>query len=147
MVTLKPALEERGYEVAIFHSTDMGGRVFEDLASRGQFVCVMDFCMQEFTNGLHGSLVNSSPDRLLDVGKCKIPQIIAPGASDIVDFPAFRDVPEKLNNRPAHTYNRLIASAAINPDERRITARAMGECLKTARGPVHFILPNGGAEE
>ncbi|MBL4726975.1 MAG: Tm-1-like ATP-binding domain-containing protein [Rhizobiaceae bacterium] len=147
MVTLKPALEERGFEVAIFHSTGMGGRVFEDLASRGQFVCVMDFCMQEFTNGLHGSVVNSGPGRLFGAGKHGIPQIIAPGASDIIDFPAFRDVPENLAGRPAHAHNRLIASAAINPDERRITARAMADCLKSAKGPVQFVLPNGGIEE
>ena len=29
MVLLKPALEERGYEVAVFHATGMGGRAFE----------------------------------------------------------------------------------------------------------------------
>lgn len=147
MVTLKPALEARGFEVAIFHSTGMGGRVFEDLAGKGRFVCVMDFCMQEFTNGLHGSVVNSGPDRLKNAGRRGIPQIIAPGASDLVDFPAFRDVPENLAGRPAHAHNRLIASAAINADERRATAQAMAACMETASGPVHFILPTGGIEE
>lgn len=35
MVHLKPALEERGFEVAVFHATGMGGRAFESLAAEG----------------------------------------------------------------------------------------------------------------
>ena len=33
---LKPALEARGFEVAVFHSTGMGGRAFEALAAQGR---------------------------------------------------------------------------------------------------------------
>ncbi|MEE4347148.1 MAG: Tm-1-like ATP-binding domain-containing protein, partial [Paracoccaceae bacterium] len=42
MVHLKPALEARGFEVAVFHATGMGGRAFESLAAEGAFACVMD---------------------------------------------------------------------------------------------------------
>ena len=45
MKKLKPALEARGYELAVFHTTGMGGRAFEDLAHRGYFACVMDFSL------------------------------------------------------------------------------------------------------
>ena len=31
---LKPELEKRGYEVAVFHATGMGGRAFESLAAQ-----------------------------------------------------------------------------------------------------------------
>ncbi len=43
MVSLKPALEARGFEVAVFHATGMGGRAFESLAAEGFFAAVMDF--------------------------------------------------------------------------------------------------------
>ncbi len=36
MVSLKPALKARGFEVAVFHATGMGGRVFESLAGGRQ---------------------------------------------------------------------------------------------------------------
>lgn len=147
MVTLKPELEKRGFEVAIFHSTGMGGRAFESIASQGGFACVMDFCMQEFTNGVHGSSVNSGADRLTSAGHVGTPQIIAPGASDIVDFPAWQDLPDKLKGRSIHHHNRLIASAASTPKERRETARQMIKNLKKSNGPVHFILPLRGVEE
>ena len=147
MKTLKPELEKRGFELAIFHSTGMGGRAFESLAGQGAFCCVMDFCMQEFTNGVHGSVVNSGNDRLTNAGRVGIPQIIAPGASDLVDLPEWGGVPDKWKDRPYHAHNRLIGSVAISPEERRVTARAMGKALASANGPVHVILPNGGIEE
>jgi uncharacterized protein (UPF0261 family) len=42
MVTLKPALEARDFEVAVFHTTDMGGRAFEALAAQGRFAAMLD---------------------------------------------------------------------------------------------------------
>ena len=37
MKRLKPALEDRGFEVAIFHATGMGGMAFENIARGGGF--------------------------------------------------------------------------------------------------------------
>ena len=59
MKTLKPALEDRGYEVAIFHATGMGGMAFENIASRGGFCCVMDFTLVELGNLMMGSVVEA----------------------------------------------------------------------------------------
>lgn len=147
MVALKPELEKRGFEVAVFHSTGMGGRAFESLAGQGVFACVMDFCMQEFTNGVHGSMVNSGADRLSNAGRAGVPQIVAPGASDLVDLPAWGAIPEKWADRPYHAHNRLIGSVAISPDERRRTARAIGDRLAEATAPVEVLLPLKGIEE
>jgi len=147
MVKLNPELEKRGFEVAVFHSTGMGGRAFEGLAAQGAFVCVMDFCMQEFTNGVHGSVVNSGADRLTSAGLAGTPQIVAPGASDLVDMPAWSPVPDQWRDRPYHAHNRLIASVAITAEERRQTARAMANKLSSATAPVHVILPKRGIEE
>ena len=59
MVPLKPALEERGFEVAVFHATGMGGRAFENLAEQGAFACVFDFCTQELGNHINGSNISA----------------------------------------------------------------------------------------
>ena len=62
MKTLKPALEDRGYEVAIFHATGMGGMAFENIASRGGFCCVMDFTLVELGNLMMGSVVEAGEE-------------------------------------------------------------------------------------
>lgn len=147
MKVLKPELERRGFEVAIFHASGMGGMAFESLAREGAFACVMDFALQEIPNLLGGSMVHAGPDRLLNAGAKGIPQIVAPGCIDLIDFAGWQDVPPAYADRPFHAHNRLIKSAALDADERRRNAREVGVRLSKARGPVHFILPAGGVEE
>ncbi|WP_166418751.1 Tm-1-like ATP-binding domain-containing protein [Cochlodiniinecator piscidefendens] len=146
MKTLKPALEERGFEVAIFHTTGMGGMAFEKLASEGAFVCVMDFSMQEFGNLMAGSLVSSGEDRLTNAGQAGIPQMVAPGALDLLDFAGWQKIPEQYADRPFHEHNRLIKSSVFNGEERRAWIREMASRLEDAKAPTHFFLPTGGVE-
>lgn len=146
MVTLKPALEARGYEVAVFHTTGMGGRAFEALAAAGRFAAVMDFSLQELANHLGGSCVTSGADRLTGAGRGRVPQIVAPGAVDMVDFPAWQPVPASLEGRPVHVHNRLIASATSAPPLRRAIAQGMAERLADAQAPTCLLLPLQGVE-
>lgn len=143
---LKPALEERGFDVAVFHSTGMGGRAFESLAEKGMFAVALDLCLQEFSNGLFGSIVSSGPDRLQGTGRAGVPLIVAPGAADLVDWPSWQEVPEDWRNRPMHRHNRLISSLTLSREERQYVAREMGWRLREAKGPVHVILPLHGVE-
>lgn len=147
MKRLKPALEERGFEVAIFHATGMGGMAFEKIAAQGGFVCVMDFALPELGNLLAGSAVNAGADRMLNAGRAGIPQLIAPGCLDLIDFAGWQEIPAQYADRPFHAHNRLIKSSALNAQERRETAREIGARAAKALAPVHVILPNRGIEE
>jgi uncharacterized protein (UPF0261 family) len=147
MVALKPEIEARGYELVVFHATGMGGRAFADLAGQGAFVAVLDLCLQEVSNDLGGSVVVSGKSRLEAAGLAGIPQIIAPGAVDMVDFAAWSGVSPQHADRPFHAHNRLIASVTTPPDERRRLARLIGHKLAMATGPVKVIMPLLGVEE
>ena len=147
MVDLKPALEERGFEVAVFHSTGMGGRAFEALAAEGAFSCVFDFCTQELGNHHFGSSISSGPDRLTAAGRHGTPQIVAPGCYDLVDLVGWQAVPEKWADHMSHAHNRLITSIVLDTGERREVARAHAAQLAEAKGPTALILPKGGCGE
>jgi len=147
MVELKPQLEARGYEVVVFHTTGMGGRAMESIADQGGFAAVLDLSLQEVANQLMGSVVNSGADRLMNAGRSGIPQIVAPGAIDMVDFPAWLPVPAELGDRPFHAHNRLLASATSRPEDRRRIARAIADKLSEATAPVAFVLPAGGIQQ
>ena len=144
---LKPALEERGYEVAIFHSTGMGGRAYESLCKQRAFVAVMDFCLQEFTNHIHGSEVSSGENRLINAGQNGIPQICAPGCHDLVDLICWQEMPEKWKNHPYHAHNRLISSIVLKPSEREQVAAGYMAQLAKASSETHLILPRSGCGE
>lgn len=147
MVTLKPELERRGYEVIVFHTTGMGGRALEAGAAQRGFAAVLDFSLQEVANHYMGSVVNSGSDRLENAGRSAIPQIVAPGAIDMVDFPTWQPVPQRFAGRPYHAHNRLLASVTSDGETRREIARTIGAKLAHATGPTAFILPAGGIQQ
>lgn len=147
MKLLKPALEERGFEVAVFHATGMGGMAFESLARDGAFACVMDFALPELGNLMVGSVVNAGKDRMLNAGRSGIPQLVAPGCIDLIDFAGWQEIPEKYADRPFHAHNRLIKSSGLDAEERRETAREISRRISRSEAPVHVVLPNQGIEE
>lgn len=147
MVKLQPELLQRGFDLAVFHTTGMGGRAFESLAARGQFACVMDFSLQEVVNQMGGSVVNAGSERLMGAGRKGIPMIVAPGATDLVDYPAWGQMPGRFAGRPSHQHNRLIASVGIDENMRREFAHSLVNRLRQAKGPVHLVLPELGIEE
>ncbi|MBE1283874.1 MAG: UPF0261 family protein [Rhodobacteraceae bacterium] len=146
MVTLKPALEARGFEVAVFHATGMGGRAFESLAAEGAFAAVFDFAPQEVANHIFGGL-SAGADRMTNAGASGTPQLVAPGCYDLVDFIGWQDTPLQLQGRPTHAHNRLLTSAALDGDERRQVAQAICSKLASATAPVALLLPEGGCNE
>ncbi len=147
MVSLKPALEARGFEVAVFHATGMGGRAFESLAGEGAFAAVLDFAPQELGNHIMGSTISAGPDRMTNAGASGTPQMVSIGCYDLVDFIGWQDVPPKLAGQEVHAHNRLLSSVMLTPDQRREMAQAMCRQLSDAKGPVNLILPLQGGNE
>jgi len=144
--TLVPALNQRGYEVAVFHATGMGGRALESLTEQQHFAAVFDFATSEISNEVHGGVCGSGPGRGEGAGLQGTPLIFAPGASDMVDLATWQPIPERFADRDYHAHNRLIASVAQTLPERIETANAMAAKLGQAKGPVAFILPNQGIQ-
>ena len=147
MVALKPALEERGFEVAVFHATGMGGRAFESLAGQGAFACTFDFCTQELGNHIHGSNISAGADRLTNAGAQGTPQIVAPGFYDLVDVVGWKPIDDKGASHMKHAHNRLLTSIVLNAEDCKKVARAHSKQLAMAQGPVAMILPELGLGE
>jgi uncharacterized protein (UPF0261 family) len=147
MVALKPELEKRGYEVAVFHATGMGGRAFESLAAEGAFSAVFDFAPQEVGNHLMGSPISAGSDRMTNAGRRGTPQIVSIGCYDLVDFVGWQDVPSRLVGQEMHAHNRLLSSVMMTKSQRREMARAMCKKLASARGPTTLLLPLRGGNE
>ncbi|MGQ0563827.1 MAG: Tm-1-like ATP-binding domain-containing protein [Gemmobacter sp.] len=144
MVTLKPALEARGFEVAVFHGTGMGGRALESLAAQGAFAAVMDLAPQEVANHLFGSPISAGADRMTNAGLRGIPQIVSVGCLDLVDLIGWQPLPALFADTPAHAHNRLLTTVLQTPAQRRAVAREVCRKLATATGPVVVVLPSRG---
>jgi uncharacterized protein (UPF0261 family) len=147
MVSLKPALEARGFEVAVFHATGMGGRAFESLAAEGAFAAVLDFAPQEVGNHLFGSAISAGAGRMTGAGLRGTPQMVSIGCYDLIDFVGWQPLPEAFKDTPAHAHNRLLTSVLMTSDQRRTLAREICAKLASAAGPVEFFLPVLGGNE
>lgn len=144
MVHLRQPLVDRGFSVAVFHGTGMGGMAMESLTEQGYFACVLELAVAEIGNIMVGSVVNAGANRMTAAARNGTPVIAAPGFGDMIDFPTWAPVPERFRDRPYHAHNRLIASASLTGAERRDLAREVARRLKPSKGPVHFVLPTEG---
>ncbi len=144
MKYLTPELEKRGYEVAVFHATGMGGMAIERLAEQKYFCAVLDLALCEMSNAAHGGILSSGPDRLSAAGKAGIPQILAPGASDMVDIATWLPIPDRFEGRGYHAHNRLIASVGTTSEERKKTAELICTRMSESTGVTALVLPSKG---
>src|SRR5205814_5071319 len=72
-------LEERGYEVLVFHATGTGGQAMEQLIEDGAFRAVLDLTTTELADELVGGVMSAGPHRLEAAGLKGIPQLVCPG--------------------------------------------------------------------
>jgi len=144
MVALTPELEARGYEPVVFHATGMGGRAMESLIAQGAFVAVFDLALCEMSNLQNGSVITAGQARLQAAGRRGVPQIVAPGASDMIDVQTWAELPPRFQGRPYHAHNRLIASVTSTLEERCSLARFISRRLNEAEGPTAFLIPRKG---
>jgi len=147
MRKLKPELEQRGFELAVFHTTGMGGRALESLAASGELAAVMDFSLVEVSNHENGSVVSAGADRLEGAGLAGVPQIVAPGGLTLMDFQTWAPPTDKLDGREIHVHNRLLACAQLTVEEKVQAARTIAAKLAKASGPCAFIMPLHGIDE
>ncbi len=144
IVDLVPALEARGFEAAVFHSTGMGGRALAQMAQQGRLAAVFDLCLQEVANDFFGSQVVSGPGRLSAPG---VPRLIGPGGVDMIDAVAHQPIPSPIAGYEFHQHNRLITSAKASVDDRRRVAEHIAGLLAESDAPTAFLLPRRGVGE
>ncbi len=137
-------LEAAGYEVLVFHATGTGGRAMEDLVRGGFIVGVLDVTTTELADELVGGVLSAGQDRLEAAGNQGIPQVIAPGALDMVNFGPPDTVPEKFKDRKFYQHNPTITLMRTTVDENAELGKIMAQKLGRAKGPTTVIIPKRG---
>lgn len=136
-------VKQSGYQVVSFHSTGAGGRILDELIGEGIIKAVMDFSPHEIVCEILGGYSSGSNDRLLAAGKAGIPQIVAPGALDFIDF-STDNMPDGLLKRKHVFHNSGLVHARLNKDEIHKIGHLVTERLNSAKGPVTMLLPLKG---
>jgi uncharacterized protein (UPF0261 family) len=137
---LKPALEARGYEVAVFHATGMGGRGFEQAIAEGTIDIALDLALSELVNQVCGGVGSAGEHRLEAASRRGIPQIVAVAPATFFWWATRSPLPPKLKNRPRHRHNGLTVVAASKWEMAK-AGKLIAEKLNIATGPTVVVIP------
>jgi len=140
----RAALEAKGYEVLVFHATGTGGRIMESLIEAGYINGVLDATTTEWADELVGGVLTAGDTRLDAAAKQGIPQIIAPGCIDMVNFWARATVPTQFESRLFYEWNPNVTLMRTTIEENAELGRILAEKANQSTAPVAFFLPLRG---
>ncbi len=142
--TARARLAELGYEVLVFHATGSGGRALEALAEARLVSGVLDLTTTELADDLVGGVLSAGPDRLTAAGAAGLPQVIGPGALDMVNFGPPGTVPEKFAGRLFFEHNPTVTLMRTTAAELAELGGRIGRKTAAATGPAEVFWPERG---
>jgi uncharacterized protein (UPF0261 family) len=137
-------LEEKGYEVLVFHATGAGGQAMEQLIDDGAIRAVLDITTTELADFVVGGVFSAGPHRLEAAGRKGIPQLVCPGAIDMVNFGPLETVPAQFKSRNLYVHNPSVTLMRTTPEECAEIGRFTATKLNNATGPVTVLIPLRG---
>jgi uncharacterized protein (UPF0261 family) len=142
--TARSRLTGLGYEVLVFHATGAGGRALEALAEARLLAGVLDVTTTELADDLVGGVLSAGPDRLTAAGAAGLPQVIAPGALDMVNFGPRETVPERFADRLLYVHNPTVTLMRTTVKEMAELGARVGRKAAAATGPTEVFWPDRG---
>lgn len=140
----KEWLEAHGYEVLVFHANGGGGRTMEKLIRAGKIDGVLDLTTTEWADNMcEGAVCKGGPNRLDAAAQCGVPQVVAPGALDQVNYGSREGIPAQYADHIVYGEGRSCLMRT-NAEENRRMGEAIGEKLNQCIAPCVFLFPNKG---
>jgi len=137
-------LEDAGYETIVFHAIGAGGRAMEQLMEEGIIGAVLDYSTIEVSNEMYDALLAGGEKRLTTAGRLGLPQVLAPGAIEVLVFNEPETVPPPFNTRTLIRHSPKITDVRLNADEMRAVGEEVARRLSTTTDDAIFFIPTRG---
>jgi uncharacterized protein (UPF0261 family)/ABC-type branched-subunit amino acid transport system ATPase component len=135
---------EDSYDCLVFHATGVGGQSMEKLADSGLLAGVIDVSTTEIADEIAGGVLSAGPTRMDVFARHALPYVGSCGALDMVNFGAWDTVPERFRARKLYRHNPTVTLMRTTADECRAIGEFIAAKLNAMRGPVRFLIPEGG---
>ena len=133
-----------GVEPLVFHANGTGGTTLERFASQWLIDAVADLTLAELGNEVLGGNFPARPDRMTSVSQAGLPQVIAPGAIDMIAFGPRDTVPQRFASHKIHAHNDLVTLVRTTPEECHLIGQRLGERLGEPEAETVVSIPLGG---
>lgn len=140
----KGYLEQKGYEVIIFHASGTGGKMMESLINSGIVDGVLDLTTTEWIDEIGGGIMAAGQERLDAAALNGIPQVVSVGAADMITFGERDSLPEKYEGRVVYMHNPAITVVKSNVEENVAFGIKVGEKLNQCKNNAALLLPLQG---
>lgn len=137
-------LEERGYEVLVFHATGTGGKTMESLIADGYIAGSLDITTTELADEVCDGVFSAGPERLMAASHAGIPAVIVPGCVDMANFWGIETVPAVYQDRNLYKWNPNVTLLRTNIEENRRIGEMIATAANASTAPVAIVLPLGG---
>jgi uncharacterized protein (UPF0261 family) len=149
VLRLVERLEKMGFETIVFHATGSGGRAMEEMIEEDLIDGVIDYTTSELVDELLGGIFPAGPHRLEAAGPKGIPQVVVPGAMEVLNFGPRATLPEKYDKpeRKCIVHNPNVCAVRTNMEESAELGRIFAEKVSMAKGPAAVMLPLKGLDK
>jgi len=137
-------LEQEGYETIVFHAIGPGGRAMEQLMREGVITAVLDYATIEVSNEIFGALLAGGTERLCTAGMLGLPQVICPGAIEVLVYNEPETVPDEFKDRTLIRHSPKITDLRLDREEMVTVAREVAHRLGHTKGEAVFMVPLRG---
>ncbi len=143
VMEVKRLLEEKGFEVVIFHCNGIGGQAMEELILNGTIKGVIDYSPHEITDLLYDGLMPAHAERLTAAGQMGIPNIVGPGCTDM-RLHTWDSIPAELHDRPYVRHTPIHTHFRTTYEEMSAVAHFIAERVNPGKGPRAVLAPLKG---
>jgi uncharacterized protein (UPF0261 family) len=137
-------LEAAGLHTIVFHAIGPGGRAMEQMMKEGIIAAVLDYSTIEVSNEMYHALLAGGPERCMTAGKLGIPQVIAPGAIEVLVYNEPETVPPPFNTRTLIRHSPKITDVRLNAAEMADVGRELARRLSFTKDRAVFMIPTAG---
>lgn len=142
-MAVKSKLEEKGFEVVVFHCNGIGGQAMEDFIRQGVIRGVIDYSPHELIDLFCDGLMPALPGRMTAAGEMGIPQIVGPGCADM-RLHVWSQIPDELKDRPYVRHTPTHTHFRTTYDELYQVGAYIADHLNQGKGPRAAIVPLKG---
>lgn len=141
---VRRGLEERGYEVVVFHTVGAGGEAMEECILERDVAAVVDLSLHELLDRRFGGDYDAGPKRGTTAISEGVPAVLVPGNLDFLASGAVDRARERFPGRNFHVHNAAITIIQAENQEIREIGRVVGAACSVASGPLEILVPMSG---